>query len=257
MYIGIDVSMLTAEETTNPARNIPANFAVSLIVILLLLLGIIMISLNSIPLEQLRGGEFPLLHILEQLQGGDVVLISAFSYLSLSAFIAGINGAIAGYSRQVFALGRAGYLPSVLGRILDKTRAPYAAVFSALAVLLLTEFIDVMLMVKLACLFALVSYILTTLSFMKLKLADTVATVRADLQRLCAYAALLMCAGLLICIVVYNLPVILTFFGLLAVVTAYYHLFAKRHINHDAPEEVEANTEGINIIITKFKKMSK
>jgi ethanolamine permease len=213
-----------------------------------------MISLNSIPLEQLRGGEFPLLHILEQLQGGDVVLISAFSYLSLSAFIAGINGAIAGYSRQVFALGRAGYLPSVLGRILDKTRAPYAAVFSALAVLLLTEFIDVMLMVKLACLFALVSYILTTLSFMKLKLADTVATVRADLQRLCAYAALLMCAGLLICIVVYNLPVILTFFGLLAVVTAYYHLFAKRHINHDAPEEVEANTEGINIIITKFKK---
>jgi len=119
-------------------------------------------------------------------------------------------------------------------------------------VLLLSEFIDGMLMIKIACLFALASYILSILSFMKLKLPESEATVRADLQRLCAYAALLMCAGLLICIVVYNLSIVLTFFGLLAVMTAYYLLIAKRHINHDAPEEVEANTEGINIIITKW-----
>ena len=254
LYLGIDITMLTAEETKNPAKNIPLNFIISLLVIFLLLLGIITISLNSISLQILQNGEFPLVTILKQLQGEDQVLISVFSFLSLSAFIAGINGAITGYSRQVFALGRAGYLPSVLGRILDKTKVPYVSVLSALAVLLLSEFIDTMFMIKIACFFALVSYLITILSFMKIKLPENEAAGNGSLQRAIAYIALFMCAGLLLCMVVYNLQVVLVFFGFLLLVGIYYQMVAKRRINHDAPEEVEANTEGINIIVTNFKK---
>lgn len=252
MFLGIDITMLTAEETKNPVKHIPMNFAISLIVILLLLLGIIMISLNSISLQLLKVGAFPLVNILEQLQGEDKVLLSLFSFLSLCAFIAGVNGGITGYSRQVFALGRAGYLPSVLGSIFDKTKVPYVSVFSALIILLLSEFIDAMAMIKAACAVALASYLITIVSFIKLKRMGKEAIKIGSLNKAGAYIALFMGTGLLISIFIYNYEVILFFCGMLIVVGIYYRLVARKHINNDAPEEVEANTEGINIIITNF-----
>jgi ethanolamine permease len=250
LYLGIDVTMLTAEETKNTAKNVPRNFLVSLSIVFILLMGILTISLNSISLQLLQTGKFPLVTILEQLQGNDRVLISVFSYLSLSAFIAGINGFITGYSRQVFALGRAGYLPPSLGKIVEKTKVPGIAVLSALAVLLLAEFVDVMIMIKIACIFALVSYLLTILSFLKMRHQDDEAAKERSRQRSYAYIALLMCLTLMACMIVYYYREVLIFLGLLILMAVYYRFVAVRRINNDAPEEAAANTEAINIIIT-------
>jgi ethanolamine permease len=261
LYLGNDVTMLTVEETKNTTKTVPMNFIISLIMIFLLLLCIIMISLNSISLEQLRNGQFPLVVILMQLQPDDRVLISVFSFLSLSAFIAGLNGAITGCSRQLFALGRAGYLPSVLGRIQEKTKVPFVAVWSVLLAFPLAEFVDAILLIKIACLIALVSYIITTLSYLKIMFQheDTfrdglIHRIRTQLRKIAAYATLFMSAGLLLCIAVYNIPVLLAFLSLLALLSLYFLLAARKRINYDAPEEVESNTEGINIIITNLKK---
>ena len=252
MFLGIDITMLTVEETKNPDKHIPANFIVSLSVILLSLLGITLISLNSISFQLLTEGEFPLVRILEELQGEDKVLLPVFSFLSLSAFIAGLNGGITGYSRQVFALGRAGYLPPVLGSIYDKTKVPYLSVLSALVILLLSEFVDKMIMIKAACFFALLSYLFTTLSYLKLKLSDSETGKGRILHKASAGLVGMMCVVCLISMSAMNPEVLLTFFGLLAATGIYYRLVAGKRINNDAPEEVEANTDGINIIITNL-----
>ena len=51
-------------------------------------------------------------------------------WLGLFGLIASFHGIILGYSRQIFALARAGYLPAVLARVHPRFRTPHLAILA-------------------------------------------------------------------------------------------------------------------------------
>jgi ethanolamine permease len=51
-------------------------------------------------------------------------------WLGLFGLVASFHGIIIGYSRQMFALARAGYLPSVLARVHPRTHTPWVAILA-------------------------------------------------------------------------------------------------------------------------------
>jgi len=250
LFLGIDVTVLTVEETKNPGKQIPLAFLASLLMLLFLLLGTILICLACVPAIFLAGASFPLHRILMLLQEDDKVLQAVFSFLSLSAFLAGVNAGLIGYSRQVFSLGRAGYLPSVLGKIHEKSKAPYAAVFSSALALLLSGFFPAISLIKMACFFALISYLLTALSYFPLVIRKMKKGKRRVLQKGMVGLVLLMCAVGFFGMLFLNLLLFGIFSGILILAAVYYLAVGKKKVNQDAPEEVEANSERINIIIT-------
>jgi ethanolamine permease len=63
-------------------------------------------------------------------------------WLGLFGLIASFHGIILGYSRQIFALARAGYLPARLARIHPRFRTPHLAILAGGAVGIAAIFSD-------------------------------------------------------------------------------------------------------------------
>lgn len=251
-FIGIDVIAMTAEESKNPSKSIPASFFFSLSAIIFLSFGIIWFSVGKIDWRILTSAQYPLIFILKQLQGKDDVLISVFSFFSLSSFIAGLNGIITGFSRQVFSLSRAGYLPGLLNKIFKKTRVPYAAILvSSFLILILGEAGNANMLIIIACMCAIISYGFTLASYIKLILRNS-GMRKKKAADFAAYVLLAVCFCILGIFIIFQKSAALMIFGIYSCLLLYYMLVSKNRINNDAPEEAEANTDEINIIITNI-----
>jgi ethanolamine permease len=240
---------MTAEEIKNPPKSIPISFYAGLLTIITLSFGIIFFSVSSVYWPSLRGIDYPLIFILEKLQRGDVVLLAVFSFFSLSSFIASINGMMIGYSRQIFSLSRAGYLPKFMDKIMNKSKIPFMALVApSFIVLLIAEMGNTALMIQVVCVCAITSYSFSLSAFIKIMQSE-----RSRFRKvLPAYIALLACAVFLIGFLIFQTVSTLITFGILAAGILYYYLFSIGRINSDAPEEIEANLDDFNIIITNI-----
>lgn len=252
-FIGIDVIAISAEEAKNPSQSISLSFFVSLFTIIFLSLGVIWFSVRSIDWALIAKADFPLTFILGELQKNDKVLLSVFAFFSLSSFIASLNGIIMGYSRQVFSLSRAGYLPEFMSKVFSINKAPYFAVIvPSIIVLLLAEFANTALMIIIACFCAVISYILVLISNIKITVLNKSLKKSINSQNLYVYIALLMTFGFITALVVFESIAALITAVVYAFAAVYYFILVKNSINNDAPEEVEANTDEINKIITNM-----
>lgn len=103
-------------------------------------------------------------------------------WIGLFGLIASFHGIIMGYSRQIFALGRAGYLPEVLAKIHPKFRTPYLAVLAGGAVGIAAIFSDSLIqigglpltanIVTMSVFGAIIMYIVSMASLFKLRQAE-------------------------------------------------------------------------------------
>jgi ethanolamine permease len=138
----IETVALAAEEAHEPHRTLPRGLTwaqLTLIVVVVLTWLFACGAMDSQALAFTPGVDkdgkpteeavvYPLAKVFGQIPAGQwPPLFYGFGVIALFGLIASYHGMIYGASRQLFALGRAGYLPGVLGEVHPTRRTPIAA----------------------------------------------------------------------------------------------------------------------------------
>jgi ethanolamine permease len=124
-YLAIEGVAMVAEEVENPKKNISRGYIYGILTLVVLALAV-MISTGGIAhWKGLSTIDYPLPAALGIVLGKDNVLTQFFASLGLFGLIASFHGTIIGYSRQIFALARSGFLPSFLGNVNTKFQTPH------------------------------------------------------------------------------------------------------------------------------------
>ena len=168
-YLAIEGVALVAEEVRDPWRTIPRGYGYGLGTLVALALGVAVLTAGLGDWRLLARLDYPLPAALGQALGPGSRWARFFASIGLFGLVASLHGTIIGYSRQVFALARAGYLPGFLAR-LNGRQTPHWALLAGAAVggaALLTGTTDQV--IVLAVLGALVMYVASLASLFALR----------------------------------------------------------------------------------------
>jgi ethanolamine permease len=176
-YLAIESVPLAAEETIDPARNLPRGMLAAIATLVALSLLVLVLAPASAGTAALAASDHPLPEAVAAVAGRGFVygLTTAVGLLGL---LASFFSLVFAYSRQIFALSRAGYLPRWLSRT-NRFHAPhYALIVPALLGYGILRGVDVVaagrvatadLLVQIAVFCALVSYVLMMVSHLVLR----------------------------------------------------------------------------------------
>jgi ethanolamine permease len=120
-FLAIEGVPLAAEETSDPARNVPRGIIAAIGVLLVACAAVLVLTTGAGGAQAMSSSGNPLVAALGQTAAARVV-----NYIGLAGLIASFFSIIYAYSRQLFALSRAGYLPQVLS-ITNSRKAPTLA----------------------------------------------------------------------------------------------------------------------------------
>jgi ethanolamine permease len=176
------------------------------------------------------------------------LLFYGFGFVAIFGIIASYHGMVFGASRQSFALGRAGYLPGVLGQVHAGRRTPVPALLVSglitggcvLASVWYADMAKVAVLVS--TLTALVWYILAMgcLFVLRRREPQLFQTYRAPLYRVLPVTVVVLSVFAAYMYTVINISVIPLTALLYIVGLGYYWFWGHERIQHAAPEELAA-----------------
>jgi ethanolamine permease len=122
-FLAIEGGAMAAEEVKDPRKDIPKGFISG---ILTLATATIFTLLTTAGLGGGNGtpADYPLPQALASIYGEQSLIPKIVAIIGLFGLLASLHGIIIGYSRQTFAMARAGYLPRFLSNI-SKTGVPH------------------------------------------------------------------------------------------------------------------------------------
>ncbi|MBS1694309.1 MAG: ethanolamine permease [Actinobacteria bacterium] len=120
-FLAVEGVPLAAEETANPERNVPRGIIAAMAVLLVTCATVLILTTGAGGAEAMSSSGNPLVEAL-----GDGTAARVVNYIGLAGLIASFFSIIYAYSRQLFALSRAGYLPTVLS-VTNSRKAPTLA----------------------------------------------------------------------------------------------------------------------------------
>jgi ethanolamine permease len=125
----IETVALAPEEAREPHRTIPRGLSLAQItLVVLVILTWFFASAASADYNETAKNSYPLPFVYGQVWPSSLHLI-LFSVLAIFGMIVSYNGMIYAVSRQSFSLGRAGYLPRMLGHVHLTRRTPDISIF--------------------------------------------------------------------------------------------------------------------------------
>ena len=120
-FLALEGVPLAAEEARDPERNVPRGILAAMLVLLVTGATVLVLATGALGAEALSESGNPLVEALGTTGAGVVV-----NYIGLAGLVASFFSIIYAYSRQTFALSRAGYLPRVLS-VTNGRKAPTLA----------------------------------------------------------------------------------------------------------------------------------
>jgi ethanolamine permease len=169
-FLAVEGVPLAAEETANPKKDMPRGIIVA--VVILVVFGSLMLVLvpGAAGSSAMSESNNPLPEALRLAYGGSTLLADFVNYAGLAGLIASFFSIIYAYSRQLFALSRAGYLPKWLS-LTGKRRTPYWALIvpGTIGFMLAAATGNGALLINIAVFGATVSYVLLNLSHIVLR----------------------------------------------------------------------------------------
>jgi ethanolamine permease len=216
LYVCIEGIAMVAEEVENPSKNIPKGYISGILTLTILAIGVMMLTGGITNWEKLSAIDYPLPEAIGIVLGKQNGITKIFAGIGLFGLIASFNGIIISYSRQLFALARAGYLPSFLAALSPKRQAPHwSLIVGGLLGIIALYLGKTDQLVILSVLGAVVMYILSMISLFVLrsKEPNLVRPFKAPLYPWFPAIALILSLVSLIAIIYYNIFLSILFFG--------------------------------------------
>ncbi|HEX6245177.1 MAG TPA: ethanolamine permease, partial [Polyangiales bacterium] len=127
-FLAIEGVAMAAEEARTPRRSIPIAYIAGMVTLVVLAIGVMLFAGGAGDWSALANINDPLPQAMKRIVGADSGWLHMLVWLGLFGLIASFHGIILGYSRQLYALARAGYLPSSLARVHPRFRTPHLAI---------------------------------------------------------------------------------------------------------------------------------
>ena len=239
-FLAIEGAAMAAEEAIEPARTIPRAYISGILTLVALALGVMIFAGGVGDWRELSNINDPLPQAMRRVVGESSVWLHMLVWIGLFGLIASFHGIIMGYSRQIFALSRAGYLPRVFSIVSLKFRTPYPAVILGGCIGILAVSSDEWIQIDgqsltaniiiMSVFGALVSYILSMLSLFRLrkKEPDLHRPFLAPLFPFVPMLALILAILCFLALVYMNWKMFLGFLLFLGL-GSLYHFFTPQH----------------------------
>lgn len=126
-FLAIEGVAMAAEEARDPKRTIPIAYISGVLTLTILAFGVMIFAGGAGDWKALSNLNDPLPQAMKGVVGESSGWLHMLVWLGLFGLVASFHGIIMGYSRQIFALARAGYLPRVLAAVHPRFRTPHFA----------------------------------------------------------------------------------------------------------------------------------
>jgi ethanolamine permease len=243
-FLAVEGVPLAAEESDEPARDLPRGMIVAVLTLVVFAALMLTLAPGGAGASAISQSDSPLVAAADKAGTGAVADI--VNYIGLAGLTASFFSIIYAYSRQLFSLSRAGYLPRFLSVTSGRAVPAVALIVPGLigfALAAITK--DGATMINIAVFGATVSYVLMMLSHIILRRREP------DLERPYRTPGGVATSGT--ALVLALAAVVATFFvdekaalitlGVYLVATAYFGLYSRHHLVASAPEEEFAEVE--------------
>jgi len=163
-FLAIEGVPLAAEETADPERNVPRGIIAAMVVLLVTCMTVLVLATGAGGAAAMSDSGNPLVEAL-----GEGAMAKVVNYIGLAGLIASFFSIIYAYSRQLFALSRAGYLPTVLSVTNSRKSPTLALVVPGVIGFLLSLTGQGALLLNMAVFGAALSYVLIMVSHIVLR----------------------------------------------------------------------------------------
>lgn len=233
-FLAIEGVAMAAEEARDPKRSIPIAYTCGILTLVVLALGVMLFAGGAGDWTKLANINDPLPQAMKMIVGESSGWLHMLVWLGLFGLVASFHGIILGYSRQIFAQARAGYLPGWLGAVHPKFKTPHRAILAGGVVGIAAIFSDEVLsfggqtltanIVTMSVFGALLMYILSMASLFKLRRSqpDLPRSYRAPFFPVFPAIALTGAVVCLVTVVWFNPLLAGVFVGILAAGYAYF-----------------------------------
>ncbi len=260
-FLAIEGVAMAAEEAKDPKRSIPIAYITGIVTLVVLAIGVMVFAGGTGDWRTLANINDPLPQAMKMIVGDSSGWLHMLVWLGLFGLVASFHGIILGYSRQIFALARAGYLPRGLAKVHPRFKTPHRAILAGGVVGIAAIYSDELItlggqtltanIVTMSVFGALLMYIISMLSLFKLRRSepDMERSFRAPFYPWFPGFALFGALVALATMIWFNALVALVFVGLL--VLGYVYFRATVHQREVAPldtmieSEAELKAEGL------------
>ena len=247
-FLAIEGVAMAAEETKNPKRAIPIAYIGGILTLVALAMGVMLFAGGAGDWTKLSNINDPLPQAMKMIVGEHSGWLHMLVWLGLFGLIASFHGIIIGYSRQIFAQARSGYLPPWLAALHPRFKTPHRAILAGGVIGIAAIFSDQLLqfggqsltanIVTMSVFGALLMYIISMASLLRLRTKEPGMTrsYKAPFYPLFPLIALIGALISLAAMVWFNLLLAAIFTGILALGYGYFKLTASRreHAPFDA-----------------------
>ena len=178
-FLAIEGAAMAAEEARDPKRTIPRAYIGGIVTLVVLAFGTMVFAGGVGDWRRIADINDPLPQAMKIVVGANSGWLHLLVWIGLLGLIASFHGIIMGYSRQIFALARAGFLPRVLATVHPRLRTPYLAILAGGAVGIAAIYSDAFVtiagqpltasIVTMSALGAIVMYLLSLASLFRLR----------------------------------------------------------------------------------------
>ena len=244
-FLAVEGVPLAAEEAKEPHKSLPRGLIGSMVILAIFALSILVLGPGAAGADALKNSGAPLVDALKAVYGESTWLAGFVNFVGLAGLIASFFSIIYAYSRQVFALSRAGYLPKKLS-LTNNNHAPHLAIIiPGIIGFMLSLTGEGDLLILMAVFGATISYVLMMMAYIKLKISkpDMPRPYKAPGGIITASVALILAAIAVVAGFVVDPKVWLMAAAIYVVFIVYFLVYSRNKLVAGTPEEEFANIQ--------------
>ena len=253
-FLAIEGAAMAAEEARDPRRTIPIAYVGGIVTLVLLAFGVMVMAGGVGDWRLIANINDPLPQAMKAVVGADSGWLHMLVWIGLFGLVASFHGITMGYSRQIFALARAGYLPRYFAALSPRFDTPHRALLAGGAVGVAAVFSDRWVsfggqtltanIVTLAVLGAIVMYLVSMAALFRLRRTEPglPRSYRAPFYPVVPALAFGLGLVCLVAMVWFNRLLTLLFLALMALAYGYFLLTADQR-RRAAPDAMLSGTE--------------
>ncbi|WAM16201.1 ethanolamine permease [Rhodococcus sp. JS3073] len=233
-FLAVEGVPLAAEEAREPEKNVPRGIIISMLILIVTGAAVLFLATGALGAESLSTSGNPLVEAL-----GDGTAAKVVNYIGLAGLVASFFSIMYAYSRQTFALSRAGYLPKNLS-ITNSRKAPtLALIVPGVIGFVLSLTGEGAMLLNMAVFGAAVSYVLMMVSHIVLRRREP------EMKRpyrtpggivTTSFALVIAAAAVIATFLVDPVAALWTLIAFAAFI-AYFGLYSRHHLVANSPDE--------------------